>query len=133
MANETRKYDLDERLLEYSTSVIRLAEDMAKTKAGNHVGGQLLRSGSSPLFHHGEAQAAESPRDFVHKMKVCLQELRESERALRLVKKVPLADDLAHVESLLRETDELIRIFVASIRTAQNNQVREDAEHGCHA
>ena len=97
------------------------------------MGGQLLRSGCSPLFNHGEAQAAESPRDFVHKMKVCLKELRESERALRLVKKVPLADDLAQVESLLRETDELIRIFVASIRTAQNNQVREDSEHGYHA
>ncbi len=50
MANETRKYDLDERLLEYSASVIRLVEDMAKTKAGNHVGGQLLRSGTSPYF-----------------------------------------------------------------------------------
>ena len=128
-----REYDLEDRLLEYAASIIRMVEKMSSTRAANHVGGQLLRSGSSPLFNHGEAQAAESPRDFVHKMKVCLQELRESERALRLVKKVPLADDLAQVESLLRETDELIRIFVASIRTAQNNQVREDSEHGYHA
>jgi four helix bundle protein len=128
-----REYDLEDRLLEYAASIIRMVEKMSSTRAANHVGGQLLRSGSSPLFNHGEAQAAESPRDFVHKMKVCLKELRESERALRLVKKVPLADDLAQVESLLRETDELIRIFVASIRTAQNNQVREDSEHGYHA
>jgi four helix bundle protein len=128
-----RAYDLEDRLLEYAASIIRMVEKMSSTRAANHVGGQLLRSGSSPLFNHGEAQAAESPRDFVHKMKVCLKELRESERALRLVKKVPLADDLAQVESLLGETDELIRIFVASIRTAQNNQVREDSEHGYHA
>ena len=67
---EQPKYDLDERLLEYSASVIRLVEDMAKTKAGNHVGGQLLRSGTSPYFNHGEAEAAESPQDFVYKMGV---------------------------------------------------------------
>ncbi len=78
MAYETRKYDLDDRLLEYSASIIRLVADMAKTKAGNHVGGQLLRSGTSPYFNHGEAEAAESQRDFVHKMGVCLKELRET-------------------------------------------------------
>ena len=127
-----RKYDLEDRLLEYSASIIRLVEKMPSTRAANHVGGQLLRSGTSPLFNHGEAQAAESPNDFVHKMKVCLKELRESERALRLVRKVPLMDDPAEVGPLLRETDELIRIFVTSIRTAQNNKVREDAVDGYH-
>lgn len=127
-----RKYDLEDRLLEYSASIIRLVEKMPSTRAANHVGGQLLRSGTSSLFNHGEAQAAESPNDFVHKMKVCLKELRESERALRLVRKVPLMDDPAEVGPLLRETDELIRIFVTSIRTAQNNKVREDAVDGYH-
>jgi four helix bundle protein len=122
------KYDLDDRLLEYSTSIVRLTETMPSTRAANHVGGQLLRSGTSPLFNHGEAQAAESPNDFVHKMKICLKELRESERALRLVKKVPLISHPAKVDSLLKETDELIRIFVSSIRTAKNNKVREDNE-----
>ena len=124
------EYDLEERLLEYAASIIRLAEKMPATRAANHVGGQLLRSGTSPLLNHGEAQAAESQNDFVHKMKVCLKELRESERGLRLIKKVPLIDDVEDVESLLRETDELIRIFVASIRTAQTNKVREDTDDG---
>jgi four helix bundle protein len=127
-----RKYDLEGRLLEYSASIVRMTEKMPSTRAANHVGGQLLRSGTSPLFNHGEAQAAESPNDFVHKMKICLKELRESERALLLVRKVPLMDDPAEVERLLRETDELIRIFVTSIRTAQNNKVREDPEDGYH-
>jgi len=43
MANEPRKYDLDDRLLEYSAGIVRLVESMTKTKAANHVGGQLLR------------------------------------------------------------------------------------------
>lgn len=126
------KYDLEERLLDYSVSIIRMTEKMSSTRAANHVGGQLLRSGTSPLFNHGEAQAAESPKDFVHKMKICLKELRESERALRLVAKVPLISDSAEVVPLLRETDELIRIFVASIRTARGSRTRDEGEDGCH-
>jgi four helix bundle protein len=124
------KYDLEDRLLEYAAAIIRLVQKMPDTRPANHVGGQLLRSGTSPLFNHGEAQAAESPRDFVHKMKVCLKELRETQRALRLVKKVPLTEDPAEVDRLLQETEELIRIFVASIRTAEKNVVREKDEEG---
>ena len=125
MADESRTYDLDDRLLEYSASIVRLVENMTKTKAANHVGGQLLRSGTSPYFNHGEAEAAESPRDFVHKMGVCLKELRETKRALKLTKKVPLVQSPATVDPLLAETEELIKIFFVSIRTANKNVVRE--------
>jgi four helix bundle protein len=124
-----RKYDLEERLLEYAAGVVQLTEMMPNTRAANHVGGQLLRSGTSPLFNHGEAQAAESPNDFVHKMKICLKELRESQRALWLIQQVPLIDDATRVDPLFRETDELIRIFVASIRTAQTNKLRESPDN----
>jgi len=123
-----RKYDLEDWLLEYAAAVVQLTEVMPNTRAANHVGGQLLRSGTSPLFNHGEAQAAESPNDFVHKMKICLKELRESQRALRLIQKVPLIDDVTRLEPLFQETEELIRIFVASLRTAQTNKLREDPE-----
>ncbi len=63
-----KKYDLEERLLNYAARIIRFVETLPKTRAGNHVGGQLLRSGTSPLLNHGEAQAAESSKDFVHKI-----------------------------------------------------------------
>ncbi len=125
-----RKYNLEDRLLEYSASIVRFVEKMPNTRAANHIGGQLLRSGTSPLLNHGEAQAAESPNDFVHKMKICLKELRESQRALRLINQVPLTNAPADLDPLLGETDELIRIFVASIRTAEKNKVRENATDG---
>jgi four helix bundle protein len=115
------KYDLEERLLEYATSIIRLVEKLPDTRAGNHVAGQLLRSGTSPLPNHGEAQAAESADDFIHKMKISLKELRESYRWLRLIQHVPLLKPSSEVDSLLKETDELIRIFVKSLQTAQKN------------
>ena len=70
-----RPYDLEVRLLEYAVEIIRLTDTMNDSAAGRQVSGQLLRSGTSPLGNHGEAQAAESVADFVHKFKICLKEL----------------------------------------------------------
>ena len=123
-AKQRSDYDLEERLLEYAASIIRLVEKLAPIRAGNHVAGQLLRSGTAALPNHGEAQAAESVEDFVHKLKICLKELKESFRWLRLIQRVPLVKSTGTVEPLLKETDELIRIFSASIRTAQKKQLR---------
>lgn len=115
------QYDLEERLLEYAARIIRLSERMVRSLAGQHVAQQILRSGTSALPNHGEAQAAESNRDFIHKLKLCLKELRETERWLKLIQRVPLVKKPEHVAPLLQETDELIRIFVAGIKTAQKN------------
>src|SRR5262249_12849125 len=114
--NVRRKYDLEERLLEYSAQVIRLVEKLPNTRAGNHVAGQLLRSGTSPLPNHGEAESAESLNDFIHKMKICLKELRESLRWLTVIQRFPFIDDSAEVQSLISETDELIRIFTRALK-----------------
>jgi len=122
-----KKYDLEERLLEYSAAIVRMVEKMPKTRAASHVGGQLLRSGTSSLFNHGEAQAAESPSDFIHKLRICLKELRETKRALLLIRKVPLVKDGGLVDPILVETEELTRIFVASIRTAEKGRAHSPA------
>ena len=88
MNNEA--YDLEERLLEYSVRIIKTVEQLPNSKAGKHVAGQILRSGTSPYPNHGEAQAAESPKDFIHKLRISLKELRETHRWLKLIKRVPL-------------------------------------------
>ena len=112
-------YDLEERLLDYSAEAIRLTDRLPRSEAGAHISKQLLRSSTSPLANHGEAQAAESARDFIHKLKLSLKELRETERWLKLVKRVPLIDQFDLLDKLLNETDQLIRIFVSSINTAR--------------
>ncbi|MFC1858350.1 four helix bundle protein [Thermodesulfobacteriota bacterium] len=63
-------YDLEERLLEYSVRIIKIVEQLPNTRADNHVAGQLLRSGTSPYPNHGEAQAAESPKEIAVKCSV---------------------------------------------------------------
>ena len=99
--------------------IVRLVERLPSTRAGNHVARQLLRSGTSVLPNHGEAEGAESRNDFIHKLDVCHKELRESRRWLRPIQRVPLLTDAAELEKALKETDELVRIFAASIRTAR--------------
>jgi len=124
MAEKTgkSKYDLEERLLEYSTRIIRVVESMPRTDVGRHIGGQLLRAGTSPYANHGEAEDAESPDDFIHKLKVCLKELRETWRWLRLVRRVPLVKKPDLLVPLIDESDQLIRIFRQSILTARKNR-----------
>jgi len=114
-----KEYDLEERLLHYAAGIIRLTRSLEASYAHRHVANQLLRSGTAPLANHGEAQAAESDADFVHKLKVSLKELRESHRWFKLIGMVPLTDRNDLLELLLVETDELERIFNRSIQTVQ--------------
>ena len=111
-------FDLEERLLKYSVGIIDLVDRLPGTRSGSHVAGQLLRSGTSPLPNHGEAQAAESRNDFIHKMRICLKELREARRWLRLIHRSPRMKNTSQASSLIEETEELIKIFFTSIRTA---------------
>jgi four helix bundle protein len=117
----TRVYDLEDRLLEFAANIVELTESLPNTRAGNHIAGQLLRCGTSPYGNHGEVEAAESRRDFLHKLRICLKELRETRRWLRLVGGLKKLELPAHFATCLNEVEELIRIFVASIRTAERN------------
>jgi four helix bundle protein len=119
---ETAVYDLEERLLDYGAEIIHLTRKLNGDFAERHVGGQLLRSGTAPLSHHGEAQAAESTADFIHKMRLALKELRESDRWLKLIQRSKLMPQEKNLPHLLDETDQLIRIFLTSIRTAEKNR-----------
>jgi four helix bundle protein len=121
VSTSKRVYDLEDRLLEFAGMIIELTESLPNTRGGNHVAGQLLRCGTSSLSNHGEVEAAESRRDFLHKLRICLKELRETKRWLRLVGRTRTLTTATNFTTCLNEVEELIRIFVASIRTAQRN------------
>ena len=71
--------DLKERLVSFAVRSLRVAKALPNTAEGKHVAGQIMRSGTSPAPNYAEAQDAESSADFVHKLKVVLKELRETE------------------------------------------------------
>jgi len=120
-----RKFDLEERLLEFASAVIDLSEKLPSSRAGNHVAGQILRSGTSPYPNHGEAEAAESREDFIHKLKICLKELRETRRWARLINRKQWAKGNPTLLFVLRESEEVIRIFFSSVQTAKKNIVAD--------
>ena len=125
----SRKFDLENRLLDFASAVIDLSESLPDTRAGNHIAGQVLRSGTSPLPNHGEAEAAESRDDFIHKLKICLKELRETRRWGRLIKRKAWVMEETTLLFVLGECEELIRIFHTSIQTAKRNAQAETRKH----
>jgi four helix bundle protein len=71
------KFELEDRLVDFAVLIIDIVDNLPNTKAGNHLAGQLVRSGTSPALNYGEAQSGESRKDFIHKIKIVLKELRE--------------------------------------------------------
>ncbi|MAU01594.1 MAG: four helix bundle protein [Anaerolineaceae bacterium] len=115
--------NLEERLVDFAVMVIHLTDKMPNSRAGNHVAGQLLRSGTSPAAHYAEARGAESNNDFIHKLKVGLKELNESRVWLKIIikSKMMLNEDLSGIS---QECDELCRIVNASIKTSRKRKIK---------
>jgi len=114
-----KTFDLEDRLIDFAVRIIRIAEALPKTKIGNHIAGQIIRSGTSPAPNYGEAQSAESRSDFIHKMKLSLKELRETRVWLLMIIRASLIKPTSKLELLIDENNQLISIFVKSIDTAR--------------
>ena len=121
----SQKYDLENRLLEFASAVIDLSEKLPNSRAGNHVAGQILRSGTLPYPNHGEAESAESRDDFIPKLKNSLKELRETLRCARLIERKGSAKNDSTLLYVLSECDELIRISRSSVQTAHKNALAQ--------
>ena len=115
------KFDLEERLIDFSVLIIEIINEMPNTKAGNHLSGQLVRSGTSVSLNYGEAQSGESRKDFIHKIKVVLKELRETFVCLKIIYRTKLYKSEKNIKTAINENNELISIFVKSVETAQKN------------
>ena len=115
------KFDLEERLIDFSVLIIEIASEMPNTRAGSHLSGQLIRSGTSVFLNYGEAQSGESRKDFIHKIKIVLKELRETFVCLKIIYRTKLYKSEGKIKTALNESDELISIFVKSVETAQKN------------
>ena len=114
-----KKYDLEDRLIAFSLNSSVLINKIEDTAYGKYIAGQLIRSSTSPALNYGEAQSAESPKDFIHKASIILKELRESKIALKIALLKPLVQDLVAVKTLIEESDELIAIFIQCKKTTE--------------
>ena len=115
------KSDLEERLIKFAVLIIEIAEELPHTLAGKHLAGQMVRSGTSPALNYGEATSAESRKDFVHKIKIVLKELKETRVALKILTLANLYSKKEKLEFAIKESNELIAIFITSVNTALKN------------
>ena len=118
--SNVQQYDLEDRLINFAVIVLDVTEQLPKTLAGNHVAGQLTRSGTSPAANYGEVQGAESRKDFIHKFGIVFKELKESRIWLRIIKRKEWLSDTV-IDPVLSECIELVQISGKSISTARKN------------
>jgi len=118
---DNKKYDLEDRLVEFTCRMIDVVEALPNTRSGNYIAGQLVRSCHSPTLNYGEAQAAESRNDFIHKLKLVLKELKECRNALKIIRRKELIKPVSKLNDICNETEELIAIIAKSIETTKKN------------
>ncbi len=102
MAN-TRIYDLEDRLIKFAVEIIEISRKLPRTRDGIYFSGQIIRSGSSGALNYGEAQGAESRKDFIHKSKIILEELRETQVSLKIIEKATLYTDYSVLKRAMKE------------------------------
>jgi four helix bundle protein len=116
------KFDLDERLINYSVLILKIADSLPDNKGANHLANQMVRSGTAPSLMHGEAQSSESRKDFIHKMRLPLKELRETHNCLKILSRMCYQNaPNERMAQAVSESRELIAIFAKSIDTAIKN------------
>jgi four helix bundle protein len=115
----SNKFDLEDSFIDYSIRISKVVDAIDNSKMGQYIANQMIRSGTSPALNYGEAQSAESKKDFIHKLKIVLKELRETNVCLKIIKKKTLISNTDKLDSILQETDELIAIVYKSIETTR--------------
>jgi len=118
-----KKFDLEDRLVDFACMCLGVCELLPNSKAGQNLEYQLSKSSTAAALIYGEAQAAESRADFLHKMKMVLKEIRESGVNLKIIKRKPVVTN-QKVEIAFNESNELMAIFLKSVETAKNNDER---------
>lgn len=120
MARNPKADDLEGRLVRFAIDIVTLTGQLPPNFQAKHIATQLLRSGTAAAPNYGEARAAESRADFIHKLKIALKELNETAVWLRILQG-SFAVDADFITRLVAENTELSKILVSSIQTARRN------------
>lgn len=119
------KFYLEDRLVDFSCRIIEIVEALPSTRAGNYIAAQLIRCGLAPALLYGEAQGAESRPDFIHKMRICLKELKETRVCLKVISKADMIKPVKRLDNIKSENEQLIPITAKSLETAKKNLNKE--------
>ncbi len=120
-----KSQEMEDRVISFAALIIEICKELPKTQAGMILSNQLVKSGTSSALNYGEARGAETRKDFIHKTKIVLKELRETLVGLKIIMKSNLYKNTQKLNLALKENDELVSIFVTSTKTLQKNNLPE--------
>jgi four helix bundle protein len=113
--------DLKKRSKAFAVRIIRLAESLPKSRDGDVIGRQLLRCGTSVGANYRAACRARSRADFIAKMKIVKEECDEALYWIELLVESGQVK-VALVEELMSESEAILSVVVASIKTARSRK-----------
>lgn len=112
---------LKERTKQFGLRILNLYEELSKTRKGEILGNQLLRSGTSVGANYRAACRAKSNADFIYKIQIVEEEADESAYWLELISEANIIKK-NRLEGMLKEANELTAIFTSSGRTAKQRR-----------
>jgi len=113
--------DLPERTFQFARRVVKLCQLLDQTPGVSRtLANQLLRSGTSIGANVEEGQGSQSRADFVAKYSIACKEARETNYWLRLLAAAEVTGE-ANLKELLDESNQLIAILTAIIKTTRKN------------
>jgi four helix bundle protein len=116
-----RDFDLPQRTKAFALRIIRMYTALKRTALADLIGKQVLRSGTSVGAQYREAMRARSRAEFCSKTQCCIQELEETSYWLDLLAE-SVEVKASRLAELRQETDELLAILVASVKTAKRGR-----------
>lgn len=111
---------LQHRCRKFHIDVINVCRELPQDPAGSETAKQIIRSAGSMSANYSSSLRAKSRRDFIHKLKIVLEEADESLYWLTVIKDARLSS-AERVDPLLKEANELTAIFASSLKTALKN------------
>jgi four helix bundle protein len=115
------KFEMENRLIDFSVRVVESIELLEKKGVNLHLKDQVIRSCSACSLNYGEAQSAESRKDFIHKLGIVMKELRETQINLKMLNLLNSDVPNGSLSDLIKENDELLAIIFRTIQTARKN------------
>ena len=114
--------ELEERLIDFAVRIVKLANELPRNNSSIHLSRQIVRSGTAPALNYGEAQSAQSKKDFIHKMSIALKELRETHICISIIRRSEGLESDSRWNEAAEECNELVSIFVRSLQTARSRE-----------
>ena len=115
---ELSSEQLEDRLIKFAVRIGAVADALPDSRLRKHIAEQIVRSGTAPAPNYSEGCAAESRRDFAHKLSISLKELRKIKTWLRMTRKADLLP-AERLHKITDETDQLCAIFSQSVHTVK--------------